>query len=237
MTIYNSKTIDEWGSKFIHHQPVELNTNSGREHVYASVRNTPYLLLEVNQSEVEGSGLSADKGDKEGSFAEQVRKGFELAMLAMAGNIRTAGKYEERQAYMGQHPISGDRDKHYIWCGSQGFSDSHLYLIRAFFSDKMSGIVPAASITLHHVQEQDMPLGNYRVYLEVVDAFDLTYFAGGMTNYSGSGGEAYKEARSFTALLSFFCGVKVNKVYHPRDPFNWAMVDKAVMDAQEESQL
>ena len=93
-----------------------------------------------------------------------------------------------------------------ILCGSLGTSESVYELARQLMNDYSPRV-----IQLHYFPENDV---NGHMIVAIVVTESTTYYCGGMTDFSGTGGAAREWMLKFCSVLAGLSNAFVEQIYH-----------------------
>ena len=112
-------------------------------------------------------------------------------------------------SYLGKDPLPFlhmPKTEFRVLCGDLGTSDSVYEMARQLVNDDAP-----RKIQLHYFPENDVN-GNMIVAIVVTES--TTYYCGGMTDFSGTGGAARQWMLKFCSLLADLSDIFVEQIYH-----------------------
>lgn len=128
--------------------------------------------------------------------------------------ISRVDEHIDRTVYLTSNPVTGDqkRDKLYYWVGDDSDSPRrlvHLVMKSSLTSIGFDSLCDVKRVFFLKVPQERKGQNNFFVSVETgIEA----YLCGGMTDYSGAGSQALKDALEMLAFLSSSLGIKLEMV-------------------------
>lgn len=169
------------------------------------------------------------------------------AALSGDSNYRWMPPREKDEIYLDRHPFDPDttKDMSVMWAGfsSDDFRSMLRYALKpseGFLTGNepprfIMWFILADEIEFHEDRSKYECEPRYNIFAEIRNEYQ-SILVGGMTNYSGSGGSAYREIEAVFTFLATTLGVKTVEARflpHGWDERAYDLANKAYTDSQE----
>ena len=146
-------------------------------------------------------------------------------------HMKEARQYDQTW-YLTRHPLDPGRDDLVDFVG---FSSDDIYPL--LYHALANGYGPVTGLTFWLCRQRDIP-GGHQIFAEVRTE-TTTYLTCGMTDYSGSGGHAYKELGNAFEFLAEVYGLEVEcrELAEGADELAWGWINQQIKEQMAEEEV